>query len=200
MGVLIERVGCVEWRPTGDDRFAVLVRAIVGQQLSGHAAWAIYGRLAEQIGLTPEAVAAASEGELLGVGLSHRKAEYVHGIARAVLDGDVDLDALDELPDEDVVTELTGLRGIGTWSAQMFLLFALGRPDVLVADDLGIRAAAGRLFGLDRPATAAEVRTAGERWKPYRSAATLYLFRSGGGFPPCVGESPGARRNPGHKA
>lgn len=189
MAAVIERAGCIEFGVATGTRFEVLVRAIAGQQLSGRAAWAIYGRLRDQIGLTPKAIATAREDQLLAAGLSHRKAEYVQGIARAVLDGDLDLDALDDLSDDDVIAMLSKLRGVGRWTSQMFLLFAMDRPDVLVVDDLGVRASAGHVLGLGRAATGKELEEAGERWKPYRSAATLYLYREGGGLPACVSDN-----------
>jgi DNA-3-methyladenine glycosylase II len=180
MAALIARVGSVEFQPMRGERFAVLVRSIVGQQLSGKAASTIYSRLAEQIGIDPDALADASEAQLLSVGLSHRKAEYVRGIALAARAGDVDLSTFDELSDDEIIEQLTGLRGVGRWTAHMFLLFALGRPDVIAADDLGVQQAAGRVLGLGRAATRKEVEQAAELWRPYRSAATLYLYREAG--------------------
>ena len=180
MADLIARVGSVEFQPMRGDRFAVLVRSVVGQQLSGKAASTIYGRLAEQVGITPQALAEAPDDALLGVGLSHRKAEYVRGIGEAARAGDLDLARIDRLSDDEIVEELTALRGVGRWTAHMFLLFALGRPDVIAADDLGIQQAAGRAMGLGRAATCKEVEQAAERWRPYRSAATLYLYREAG--------------------
>lgn len=180
MADLIARVGSVEFQPMRGDRFAVLVRSVVGQQLSGKAATTIYGRLAEQVGVTPEALADAPDDVLLGVGLSHRKAEYVRGIGEAARAGEIDLARIDGLPDDEIIEQLTALRGVGTWTAHMFLLFALGRPDVIAADDLGVQQAAGRVMGLGRAATRREVEQAAERWRPYRSAATLYLYREAG--------------------
>jgi len=180
MADLIAQVGSVEFQPMRGDRFSVLVRSVVGQQLSGKAASTIYARLAEHVGVTPQALAEAPDDALLGVGLSHRKAEYVRGIGEAVLAGDLDLARIDLLPDDEVVEQLTGLRGIGRWTAHMFLLFALGRPDVIASDDLGIQQAAGRVMGLGRAATRKEVEQSAESWRPYRSAATRYLYREAG--------------------
>jgi DNA-3-methyladenine glycosylase II len=181
LGELIARVGGVEFSAhESADRFESLVRGIVGQQLSGKAAERIFERLGAEVGIGPEALAEATIDELLAAGLSHRKAEYVGDLARAVLTGELDLDALDQLSDDDVVDTLTRLRGIGPWTAHMFLLFAMGRGDVIAPGDLGIRQAVGRLLDLGREATPAEVIEASERWRPYRSAATFYLYREAG--------------------
>jgi len=181
LGALIERVGGVEFDPgDGSDRFAMLVRGVAGQQLSGAAAQTIFARLGDQVGMTPDALADAGCDALLGVGLSRRKAEYVGDLARAVRAGDLDLEALDALPDGEVLEQLTRVRGIGPWTAHMFLLFALRRPDVIAPGDLGIRRAVGRLLDLGREATPQEVEAAAENWRPYRSAATFYLYREAG--------------------
>lgn len=181
LGDLIARLGGVEFDPRVEsDRFAMLVRGVAGQQLSGAAAQTIFTRLSERVGMTPAALADADDAALLGVGLSHRKAEYVRDLARAVLARDLDLEAIDSLPDDEIVEQLTRVRGIGPWTAHMFLLFALRRPDVIAPGDLGIRQAAGRLWGLGREATPAEVEAAAESWRPYRSAATFYLYREAG--------------------
>lgn len=179
MGALIDRVGSVEFTPP-DDRFASLVRGIVGQQLSGTAARSIYERLDRDVGVSPAALAGAPDERLLTAGLSRRKAEYVRDLAREVLTGELDLDALDSLSDDEVMAALTKVRGIGPWSAHMFLLFAMGRPDVMPSGDLGIRQSVGRLLGLGRAATPAEVDSEAEAWRPYRSAATFYLYQDAG--------------------
>jgi DNA-3-methyladenine glycosylase II len=182
LGELIRRLGGVEFNPGigGSDRFSMLVRGVAGQQLSGAAAQHIFDRLGGQIGMTPEAIAGASKEELLAAGLSRRKAEYIGDLARAVLTGELDLRALDKLTDDEIVGQLTAVRGIGPWTAHMFLLFALRRPDVIAPGDLGIRQSVGRLLGLGRVATPAEVEVAAERWRPHRSAATFYLYRETG--------------------
>lgn len=181
LGELIARLGGVEFDPRADtDLFAMLVRGVAGQQLSGAAAQTIFTRLSGQVGLTPEALASASDEMLLAAGLSHRKVEYVRDLARAVLACDLNLDAIDSLSDGEVVDQLTRMRGIGLWTAHMFMLFALRRPDVVASGDLGIRQATGRLLGLGRAATPAEVEAAAERWRPYRSVAMFYLYREAG--------------------
>lgn len=181
MAELIAEVGCVEAHVIAGGRLQVLVRGIVGQQLSDLAGRAIYERLAKRIGLSAEALAEAPEESYREAGVSRQKARYIRAIARAVLTREIDLDSLDGLNDEAVVAELMRLPGIGRWTAEMFLLFALDRPDVLAADDRGVQRAAGEVLGFGRPLSAEELREIGERWRPYRSAATMYLQRYGRG-------------------
>lgn len=179
MARLIAELGCVEFTPPTAGPFEVLVRGVVGQQLSGSAADAIFERLRDRIGVAPTALLAASDEQLRATGLSRAKAGYVRGLAAAAAAGELDVDRLRALDDESVVRELTRLRGVGRWTAEMFLLFALGRPDVIPTGDLGVRKAAGLALGLGRAASADELAEAAERWRPYRSAAALYLWRSG---------------------
>jgi len=178
LGAVIDRVGSFDFGPFGEP-FEVLAHSIVSQQLATAAANRIWGRFRDQVGITPAAVQAASDEELRAVGLSGRKAEYVHGLATAALERDPDLDALSALTDDEVTERLTALRGVGPWTAHMFLMFGLQRPDVLALDDYGIRSAVGRLLGLGAPASPAEVAEAAERWRPYRSVALLYLWKAG---------------------
>ena len=167
-------------RPT--DHYGMLVRSIVGQQLSTRAAAAIYGRLQERFGgrpPTPEEVLADDPDELrTAAGLSHAKVRYLRSLAEHVLDGSLRLDALSDLPDAEVVSALTAVSGIGLWSAEMFLMFHLRRPDVLPSGDLGIRRAVMIRYGLPAMPKPAEVDAIGERWRPYRSLASVYLWRS----------------------
>jgi len=176
MGRVIDRVGSVGVSPS-PTRFEALARIVLGQQLSESAATAIVARVERDIGLAPEAILAASDEAMRTAGVSGRKSEYLRGIAKAVLSEELNLDALDTLDDDEVVKRLMRVRGVGRWTAQTFLLFALRRPDVVVLDDVGIRTAAGRLLGLGRPASASELAQAAELWRPHRSAATLYLYR-----------------------
>lgn len=194
MGALIARVGGVEFAPgdRGADRFAMLVRGVVGQQVSGPSARAIFARLSEQVGVTPQALASATGEALLGAGLSRRKAEYVQALGREVLTGELDLEAFDALSDDEILERLVRIRGVGPWTAHMFLLFAMRRPDVIAPGDLGIRQATGALLGLGRAATPEEVLAAAERWRPYRSAATFYLYRAAGMGRAVVPEAPAA--------
>ena len=134
------------------DHYGALVRSIVGQQLSTRAARAIYGRLTERFGgrtPTPEEVLADDPDELrVAAGLSHAKVAYLRSLAEHVLDGSLQLDRLDRLPDDEVIAELVAVKGIGLWSAHMFLMFHLQRPDVLAVGDLGIRKAMMIAYGL----------------------------------------------------
>jgi DNA-3-methyladenine glycosylase II len=164
------------------DHYGALVRAIVGQQLSTRSARAIYGRLIERFGgrpPTPEEVLADDPDELrLAAGLSHAKVRYLHSLAEHVRDGTLELDRLEELPDEKVIAELTAVRGIGVWSAQMFLMFTLSRPDVVASGDLGIRRAVMLRYGLPELPAPSAIEQIADRWRPYRTLACLFLWRS----------------------
>jgi DNA-3-methyladenine glycosylase II len=164
------------------DRYGALVRSIVGQQLSTRSAQAIYGRLTDRFGgrtPTPVEVLEDDPDELrTSVGLSHAKVAYLRSLAERVIDGSLDLDHLDRLPDEEVKAQLTAVRGIGPWSADMFLIFRLGRPDVLPVGDLGIRRAFMVHYGLPELPSALEMERIAEPWRPHRTLASLYLWRS----------------------
>jgi DNA-3-methyladenine glycosylase II len=184
MARIIDEVGPLDdffaGRPT--DHYGTLVRSIVGQQLSTRSAAAIYGRLLERFGgraPTPEQVLADEPDELrTSVGLSHAKVRYLRSLAEHVLDGSLQLDRLHDLPDDEVTAALTAVSGVGPWSAQIFLLIHLRRPDILVSGDLAIRRAIMLRYGLPAMPTPAEVEAIGERWRPYRSLACMYLWRS----------------------
>jgi DNA-3-methyladenine glycosylase II len=167
-------------RPT--DHYGTIVRSIVGQQLSTKAAASIYNRLIERFGgraPTPDEVLAEDPDQLrAAVGLSHAKVRYLRSLAEHVLDGSLELDRLPDLPEDEVVAELTAVKGIGEWSAHMFLMFHLRRPDVLPVGDLGIRRAVKIRYGLDELPTPAELTEIAEPWRPYRSLACIYLWRS----------------------
>jgi DNA-3-methyladenine glycosylase II len=162
--------------------FAALVGAILGQQISVSAANAIRGRLAARFGpespLSAEGLLGIPYDELRTIGLSHAKAVYVADLAAQVASGNVDLATIEQLPDEAAIAHLVRVKGIGRWTAEMFLIFSLGRPDVLPVDDLGFRAGVRRHYGLDALPTAAALRTLAEPWQPYRTFATWYLWRS----------------------
>lgn len=173
---LLERRG----RRPGD-AYGALVRSIVGQQLSTRSARAIFGRL---IGLfddrtpTPRELLDVDPQTLREVGLSRAKVVYLRDLAEHVEDGELDLEGIAELPDEDVAAQLTQIKGLGPWSVQMFLIFHLGRPDVLPVGDLGIRRAIQDQYGLGELPDAAEMERIAEPWRPNRSLASLYLWRS----------------------
>ena len=166
-------------RPT--DAYGILVRSIVGQQLSTRAASTIYGRVVELFGgevPAPAELIAADPDTLRAAGLSRAKVAYLRDLAERVEDGDLDLDHLTELSDAQVSEQLTAVKGIGQWSADMFLIFHLGRPDILAVGDLGIRRAAERAYGLKKIPDAKTLTRIAEPWRPYRSLACLYLWAS----------------------
>ena len=173
----------VEARRRGrpDDAYGALVRSIVGQQLSTKAARSIYERLTALFhGRTPSAreLLTADFETVRAVGLSRPKVGYLRDLAARVLAGELELDRLAALSDEEVSAQLTAVKGLGQWTADMFLLFHLGRADVLPVGDLGVRRAAERAYGLPGLPSAAELTALAEPWRPHRSLASLYLWRS----------------------
>jgi DNA-3-methyladenine glycosylase II len=189
MAALIERIGKIdiatrlrrrkEQRPA--DAYGALLRAIVGQQLSTKAARTIYLRVLDLFGgdtPSPEQLLEAREGDLRAAGLSGRKTEYIRDLASHVLSGELELDRLEELSDEEVIEEIVAVRGLGRWTAEMFLIFHLERPDVLSGGDLGIRKAIQIEYGLAEMPPPREVIEIGEPWRPYRSLASIYLWES----------------------
>jgi DNA-3-methyladenine glycosylase II len=189
MAALIDRIGKIdlptrlarrgEERPA--DAYGALLRAIVGQQLSTKAARTIYLRVLDLFdGQTPspEQLLEASETDLRGAGLSGRKVEYIRDLATHVIDGELELDRLDDLGDEEAIEEIVAVRGLGRWTAEMFLMFHLQRPDILSGGDLGIRKAIRIEYGLEEMPEPEEVLKVGEPWRPHRSLASLYLWES----------------------
>ena len=166
------------------DHFSALVRAITGQQLSTKAAATIYARMAALVASTPggsptvEGFARVTDDALRAAGMSRQKISYLRDLCEKVSTRVVDLDALDVLPDDEVIDALVKVKGIGRWSAEMFLIFRLHRPDVLPVDDLGIVVAVQRAYGLRKRPKADRLRKIGEAWRPYRSVASWYLWRS----------------------
>jgi DNA-3-methyladenine glycosylase II len=164
-----------------DDAYGALLRAIVGQQLSVKAARTIYDRLCALYDgrtPTPRELLATDPEDLRGVGLSRPKVGYLRDLAERVEDGELDLDALPDLPDADVVAMLTAVKGLGQWTADMFLMFHLRRPDVLPVGDLGIRRGAQIAYGLDDLPDPARLVELAEPWRPHRTLACLYLWAS----------------------
>jgi DNA-3-methyladenine glycosylase II len=164
-----------------DEPYRVLVRAITGQQLSVKAADSIWKRVVERFGGTPapEQILADDPEELrVACGFSRAKVVYLRSLAEHVLSGELELDRLPDMPDEEVMRELTAIKGIGEWTAHMFLIFTLDRPDVLPTGDLGVRNAAMRAYELERPPSPAELSALAEPWRPHRTRASLYLWRS----------------------
>ncbi|MFL5870016.1 MAG: DNA-3-methyladenine glycosylase family protein [Solirubrobacterales bacterium] len=186
MAALIERFGELSLddrrrRRPPLDAYGTLLRSVVGQQLSVKAAATIYGRVLELFGGTtppPAELLEIAPERLREAGLSGRKVEYVRDLASHVLSGELELDRLETLSDEDVIAEITAIRGFGLWSAQMFLMFFLDRPDVLPTGDLGIRNAVKVGYELDEVPTPAELARIAEPWRPYRTLACLYLWES----------------------
>ena len=163
------------------DHFSALTRAIVFQQLSTKAASTIHSRL---VALLPEgkvtapALAAVTDDQFRSAGISRQKAMYLRDLAERVNSGVLRLEGLERLDDESVIAALTTVKGIGRWTAEMFLMFRLHRPDVLPVGDLGIVTAVQKVYGLRQRPTADRLRKLGDAWKPYRSIACWYLWRS----------------------
>jgi len=162
------------------DPFRALVSAIISQQLSTKAAATIKARLDALVDgrLTPDRLARVDDDALRSVGLSRQKISYLRDLQGRVSRGELALDALDEMPDDAVVTALTGVKGIGRWTAEMFLMFRLHRPDVLPVGDLGIVKAVQRAYGMRKIPTPERLTKLGEQWRPYRSVACWYLWAS----------------------
>ena len=164
------------------DHYGALMRSIVGQQLSTRAARAIYARLTDRFGGRPptpaEVLADDPDALRVAAGLSHAKVRYLRSLAEHVLDGSLDLDGLAALADDEVVAQLTAVKGIGLWSAQLYLMFHLQRPDVVAVGDLGLRKAVMLRYGLPNLPDAAEMERLAEPWRPYRTLASRFLWRS----------------------
>lgn len=181
MREIIARVGAYRVAYAEPD-FETLARCIVLQQLSGKAAKSIFARLKGAVAgngrMRPDEVLAHSPEALRGLGLSRGKARYLHALAEAVESGALDLTRLPDLPDAEAIARLTAVKGIGLWTAQMYLMFALRRPDVLAVGDLGIRAAVRKAYRLRQMPTPERVLRIGRPWRPFASAACWYLWRS----------------------
>jgi DNA-3-methyladenine glycosylase II len=185
MGRLIDELGPLPATMDGrrpPDLYGALVRSITGQQLSVKAAGAIWRRLVERFGghtPTPEEILADDPDEMrVACGFSRAKVAYLRSLAEHVVSGELELDRLHELPDGEVIRELTAVKGIGEWTAHMYLIFTLHRPDVLPTGDLGVRNAAMRAYRLAAPPAPHELTEIAEPWRPHRTRACLYLWRS----------------------
>lgn len=179
-GPLVERVGPVRLRDRRGDPFQSLAAAIVYQQLAGAAARTIHGRFVDALGgvVTPETVLTVEEDVLRGAGLSRGKLSAIRDLAGKAASGEVPLHDLDRLEDHEVVDRLTRVKGIGPWTAEMFLLFDLRRPDVWPVGDLGVRNGLGRVLGWPAPPTPAETALIGTGYRPWRSAVAWYCWRA----------------------
>jgi DNA-3-methyladenine glycosylase II len=181
MAEIIDRVGPlnINYRR---ERFPALVQAIIFQQLAGRAAQTIHDRFVVAVGKghfpTPEDVLAASDEEMRGAGLSRGKMAYLRDLASHVQQGSLDFKRFPKMADDEVVAHLTRVKGIGRWTAEMFMMFNLRRPDILPVDDLGVRMAVMKAYGMAAAPLPKELREFGERWKPHRTAASWYLWQS----------------------
>ena len=183
LGAAIKRIGpCALASRQRPDHLSALVGAIVSQQLSTKAAATIFGRF---LALFPEgeipgaaAIAALDDTALRGVGLSGQKVGYLRDLSARIIDGRLRLEELHALHDDEVIERLTAVKGFGRWTAEMFLMFRLHRPDVLPAGDLGIVKAVQRLYRLRKTPDAKRILKIGEAWRPYRSVASWYLWQT----------------------
>ena len=177
---VMKQVGLCTLRPQRD-RFNMLVRSIISQQISTAAARSIRAKLEALIApekVSPEVLALYSVDQLKSAGLSSQKAAYLHDLAAKTADGTVRLKMIGRMADEEVIEELIQVKGIGRWTAQMFLIFSLGRPDVFPPDDLGIKMALRNLYGLADLPTKTEAHALAAPWSPHSTLATWYLWRS----------------------
>jgi DNA-3-methyladenine glycosylase II len=182
LAALMKRVGpCRLPESRTRHPFAALVRAVVSQQLSGKAAATIHDRVVALVGgigqLQPATLLGVDAGALRGAGLSRQKISYLQDLSARVLDGRLNLDALEDLADEEVVAAITAVKGFGRWSAEMFLMFRLNRPDVFPVADLGIVKGVQTLVGMKRRPAPRTLQRIAEPWRPYRSVAAWYLWR-----------------------
>lgn len=179
LGRIIEQVGAYAIRFRDPD-FETLVKSIVYQQLSGKVASVIFGRLAAAAGgpLTPENVLKLRPARMRALGLSTQKTAYIRDLARHTRDGALLFHELPAVGDDEVIERLTRVKGIGVWTAHMFLIFALRRPDILPTGDLGIRNAMRKAYGLEELPSPARMEEMASAWRPYCSVASWYLWRS----------------------
>lgn len=177
---LVERVGPVQLRPPRGAPFASLAAAIVYQQLAGQAARTIHGRFVDALAgeVRAETVLAVEEERLRQAGLSRAKLRAIRDLATKALSGEVELERLAALDDQEVVEQLTRVRGIGPWTAQMYLLFDLRRPDVWPTADLGVRAGMARVLGLEVPPSVEQMEWIGVGYRPWRSAVAWYCWKA----------------------
>ena len=177
---IIERVGPCR-QQFSEPTFASLARSIVYQQLNGRAASTIFGRFETrcgQAGVTPGAIVKLRPPSLRACGLSLQKSTYIKDLAKRTATGEIDFAALPGLSDEEVISTLTQVKGVGVWTVHMFLIFALRRPDILPVGDYAIRVAARKAYGLEEMPKPAELTRIAEPWRPYASIASWYLWRS----------------------
>ncbi|MEX0974890.1 MAG: DNA-3-methyladenine glycosylase [Bacillota bacterium] len=175
---LIDTVGDVAADLRGTP-FSALVRSIVGQQLSGRAAASIWAKLQSACGeVSPARLERLDDGTLRAAGLSRPKVAYLRDLTHRTMSGDLDLAALPSMSDEQLIQHLTAVHGIGVWTAQMFMIFCLGRSDVFAPKDLGLRSAMKWLYSLPALPSEKESIPIAETWRPYRTVASLYLWEA----------------------
>jgi len=181
---VIERAGTIEVRPPGPGPFQALSRSIIFQQLSGTAAGAIYRKFQALFGLegeafpVPEQVLPLDDETLRSAGLSRQKVASIRSLSEHFVSGELGSEQFEHWEDEEIIAHLTRVRGVGRWTAEMFLMFHLRRPDVLPVNDLGINRAIMKRYGLDAMPKADRVKAIGEPWRPHATVACLYLWRS----------------------
>jgi len=180
LAAFIERAGPFGARPGEGDPLTSLARAIVFQQLAGRAAAAIYGRFVAAVGgvVTADAILATEPDQLRGAGLSGNKTTSLIDLATKVRDGTVPLDGIEAYDDDEIVARLTAVRGIGRWTAEMFLLFELQRPDVWPVDDLGVRHGWSLIHGLAETIKPKALELEGDRFRPHRSTVAMYCWHA----------------------
>ena len=184
LAALIAQVGHIEVRPTGPNAFQALSRSIIYQQLSGTAAGAIYRKFQALFGLegeafpAPEQVLPLDDETLRSAGLSRQKIASIRSLSEHFASGELGTEQFEHWEDEEIIAHLTRVRGVGRWTAEMFLMFHLRRPDVLPVNDLGINRAIMKRYSLEAMPKPDAVRSIGEPWRPHATVACLYLWRS----------------------
>lgn len=177
LGKLIELQKPIVYEPRTDYFFS-LCRAIVGQQVSVAAAAAIFGRLEQATKIDPIAIVELSDDEIKAIGLSRQKTSYIHDLAEHFIDDPKIYNHLDKLSDDEVIEDLTKIKGIGVWTAQMFAMFTLGRLDIFAVDDIGLQRAIKQLYGWTDKPSKDKFTEAADKWRPYRTVACWHLWKS----------------------
>ena len=179
MAAIIERIGPFRMQ-YGEPTFHTLAESILYQQLNGKAAATIFNRFTALAGdpLTPKGILKLTDAEMRGVGLSRQKTAYLRDLSEKTAAGLLEFERMPELPEEEVIAHLTQVKGVGVWTAHMFLMFALERPNILAVGDLGVRSAIKKAYEMDHLPSAEEVEAIAAKWHPYCTAACWYLWKS----------------------
>lgn len=178
LGEVITRYSPLEPRTRSEDYFTALSRSITGQQISVKAAAAIFGRFIDKTNGDPLTVTRLTDEEVAAIGFSGQKWRYISDLAEHFVQDSAVYDHLESLSDDEIIIELTKVKGIGVWTAQMFLIFTLHRPDIFAPDDRGLQIAIERLYELSATPSRSELMALAEKWSPYRSTASFYLWKS----------------------